>query len=237
MRIAEKNSVTDHGITEEEMYELYYDYHLNLRKKNAQFFTYFDIFRYPSIRGDYFKASAVFFVLMFMLYGPAYLLQRLLPDIYISGLLNGVAQFATIPFMGYLNQNVSRRRGLMALYALTSLFTLFQFMLNNLAAQTAATAVLVLTCFFIARFFINMNSNFTVGVMNEIFPAQIRSICYCGALGIGRLSSLIIPYIPKIKQSLSLSYNLIFVGGGLFGILFAYLLRETLNIPPPEIIE
>ena len=65
----------------------------------------------------------------------------------------------------------------------------------------------------------------------------MRSICHCGVVGVGRLSSLIIPFLPKLKQSLSISYDLIFVFAGILGVIASYMLRETVDIPPPEIIE
>jgi hypothetical protein len=131
MRIADKNGVTEHGITEEEIDHIYNDYFSNLEQDRSMFFTYADIFKYPSLRVDYAKVGAVFFILMFLQYGPALLLQRLMPNIYLSGLLNGVAQFGSIPFMGYLNKNTSRRKGLMGMFAFASIFTLFQYFLNH----------------------------------------------------------------------------------------------------------
>lgn len=56
-------------------------------------------------------------------------------------------------------------------------------------------------------------------------------------VGVGRFSTLLIPFIPKLKQSFSLSYDLIFVFAGILGVIGSYMLRETVDIPPPEMIE
>ena len=54
---------------------------------------------------------------MLLQYAPVLLMQKLLPDVFVSGFANGIAQFATIPFLPYLNTNVSRRPALMAMFA------------------------------------------------------------------------------------------------------------------------
>ena len=167
-------------------------------------------------------------------------MQKLFPNIIISGLINGVSQFATIPFLHTLNTTVSRRKGLMAMFALTSLFTFVQYILDpsgcvNCSGQVVS--VLMLAFFFGARFFTNICSNFYINTLNETFPAQIRPIAYCSVVGVGRLSSLVIPFVPVISQHLNLGYNVIFGVVGLLGIGGSYMLRETINVPPPEIIE
>ena len=165
---------------------------------------------------------------MFLLYGPTLLLQQLFSNIFISGIINGLSQFATIPFLPVLNKNVSRRKGLMAMFALTALFTLAQYIVDPsgcIGCTRGVSSVLIFVFFFVARFFINLNSNFYLNTINESFAAQIRPICYCGAVGMARLSTLTIPYIPILNQSLGISYNLLFAFMGLLGVVSSYTLR------------
>lgn len=88
------------------------------------YFTFIDIFKYGSLRGDFLKISFVFFILLFLQYAPIFLMQRLVPNIFIAGIANGLSQYASIPFLPYLNTNISRRPGLMVMFALTVLFIL-----------------------------------------------------------------------------------------------------------------
>lgn len=177
---------------------------------------------------------------MFLLYAPAMLMQKIFSNIFTSGIINGFSQLITIPFLSYFNTKVSRRNGLIFMFGPTTLFTLIQFALNPtgcINCTSSLVSTLILVSFFIARFFINLDSNFFVNVINESFPAQIRSVSYCAVVGIGRLSTLIIPYVPKISQDLQLSYNFIFGVVGVMGLIASYFIKETLGIPPPEMIE
>ena len=180
------------------------------------------------MRTDFFKVSFALFITFLLLFAPAFLMQKLFSNIFISGIVNGLSQFATLPFLPYMNKKISRRKGLMTTFGLNAIFTLLQFILNPsgcLNCTKKLTSVFVLVFFFTARFFINLNSNFFINTLNETFPAQIRSICYIGVVEMGRFSSLMIPYIPKLKQWLSLSYDLIFVFAGLLGVLASFILR------------
>ena len=211
-----------------------------LKRRKGKFFTLIDIFKFPSVRSNFFRVSFTIFIIFFLLFAPTVLMQKLFPNIIISGLINGASQFATIPFLHTLNTTVSRRKGLMAMFALTSLFTFVQYILDpsgcvNCSGQVVS--VLMLVFFFGARFFTNICSNFYINTLNETFPAQIRPIAYCSVVGVGRLSSLVIPFVPVISQHLNLGYNVIFGVVGLLGIGGSYMLRETINVPPPEIIE
>ena len=180
------------------------------------------------MRGDFIKVSFGFFIVMLLQYAPVLLMQKLVPNIFVSGFANGISQFLTIPFLPYLNQNVSRRPALMAMFALTTLFTLFQYFLDPSGCTSCLkglSLVLLMICFFISRFFINMTVNFYFNSMNESFPAQIRSICYCGIVSIGRCSSLLIPFIPSFSQATLIPYNLIFAFIGLIGVIACWFLR------------
>ena len=128
-----------------------------------------DICRYRSVRVDFFKVTFTFFINIFILFGIPLLMAKLFSNIFISGLVNGLSQFATIPFLPYFNKNVSRRRGLMWMFGMNALFTLLQFIINpsgGLNYKNEVATVFLLIFFFIARFFINLVSNFFVCTNN-----------------------------------------------------------------------
>lgn len=118
---------------------------------------------------DFLKVSFTFFMTMFILYGIPLLMAKLFTNIFISGVVNGLSQFATIPFLPYFNKNVSRRRGLMGMFGINALFTLLQFILDPsgcLNCKDQVTTIFILIFFFVARFFINLTSNFFVCTNN-----------------------------------------------------------------------
>lgn len=165
---------------------------------------------------------------MFLLYAPVLLLDKLFTNIFLNGVINGLSQFATIPVLFKINPILNRREGLMGMFGLFALFTFFQFLINKndcLNCNSSLQSIFILIFFFSARFFINLCSNFFSTSITETFPAQIRSICVCGVVGVGRFSTLTIPFVPYLKEHLSLSYNLLFGMIGLVGILSSYLMR------------
>lgn len=203
MRIAERNKVSNHDITLEEMTIVYERYHDNqLKKDHAHFFTFIDLLRFESLRTDFFKVGFSFFILMFLLYAPVLLLDKLFSNIFLNGIINGLSQFITLPVLSIIIPKLSRRVGIMTMFGSFTVFTLFQFFINKqdcLTCNSVIQDIFILIFFFTARFFINLSSNFFVCIMNETFPAQIRSISPLAIVGVGRLSTLTIPFIPMLK--------------------------------------
>jgi len=75
MRIADRNLVVDHHITPDEIGFIHYEYHENKTgKERKKYFTFLDLFRYPSVRSNLFRVSFSFAITMFLLYGPAILM-------------------------------------------------------------------------------------------------------------------------------------------------------------------
>ena len=165
---------------------------------------------------------------MMLTYAPVVLIQKLIPNIFVSGFANGLTQLATIPFMPYINKNVSRRKGLMTIFSLATIFTLIQYFLNPAGCLNCLKGnqfVLLMIAFTIARFFTNLASNFNINVVSEPFPSQVRAICYCGALSIGRFSNVFIPLIPAFTTALSIPYNILYAMIGLMGVAGGFFLR------------
>ena len=192
------------------------------------YFTVLDIFRFDSVRFNFIKVCFIFSCLMFSLYAPALLISRLFQNIFLNGLINAASQFVTIPFLFYANSSLSRRKGLTMMFLLTTLFSLFQFLINPkdcLDCITGFSFVLLLVFFFIARFSINLASNFFTNTLNETFAAQIRGICIFLIVGISRLATLTIPYLPKLKEATNLSLNLWFSFVGAAGVLISWRIK------------
>ena len=180
------------------------------------------------MRGDFLKASFVFFVILFLQYAPVLLMQKLVPNIFIAGLANGLSQYLNIPILPYLNANVSRRYGLMVMFAITIVFLLLQFAVDPqgcITCMAGTNLALLMVFFFISRFFISLFTSFNFNILKESFPAQVRSICYCGAIGVARLSTIFIPLIPQLKQATKIPYNLMFVITAVMGLVACYFLR------------
>lgn len=139
---------------------------------------------------------------MFLLYAPVLLLDKLFSNIFLNGIINGLSQFITLPVLSIIIPRLSRRVGIMAMFGSFTVFTLFQFFINKqdcLTCNSVIQDIFILIFFFTARFFINLSSNFFVCILNETFPAQIRSISPLAIVGVGRLSTLTIPFIPMLK--------------------------------------
>jgi hypothetical protein len=126
------------------------------------------------------------------------------------------------------------------MFSFTIIFFLLQYAVDPtgcITCMSGTNLILLMIFFFISRFFISLLASFNFNVLNESFPAQVRSICYCGAVGVARLSTIFIPLLPQLKHATKIPYNIMFAFAALIGVVVCYFLRETINIPPPEIIE
>ena len=103
MRIADKNGVTDHGITEEEIQNIYSQHRKQLERDRAHHFTFIDVCKYPSLRSDFIRVSAGFFADMLLFYAPLVLVQKMIPNVFTSNVANGLSMIATIPFLPYFH--------------------------------------------------------------------------------------------------------------------------------------
>ena len=109
-----------------------------------------------------------------------------------------------------------------------AIFLLAQFIYNPSGCVTCLKGgkyILMLIFFIFQRFFANMFDNFFFTAFNETFPQQIRGTASGAACGIGRLSTLLIPYLPRILTKVSLSLNLFFAILALIGALICFLMR------------
>jgi hypothetical protein len=127
-----------------------------------------------------------------------------------------------------INATLSRTKGMVIMFAGSTIFTLLQYIINRndcLNCNSNLVTVFVLIFFFIARLFINLATNFFANSLNETFPAQVRSLCIFSVVGIGRLSTLIIPFLPLLKEKFSMSYNLCFAIVGILAVIVASLIK------------
>lgn len=73
-------------------------------------------------------------------------------------------------------------------------------------------------------------------MQNELFPTQIRSFAILLTAIIANMVPICIPLVNSINESFVYFLPSTLIASGLIVILLAYQLRETLNMPPPEII-
>ena len=113
--------------------------------------------------------SVGFSMSLLLEFGPVLLEQSLLPDIFISGAVNGITLLAALPFLGYTNTKVSRRRGNMFFCLMIAVFMMAQFLFNPsgcISCLNGGKYVLMLILFFMGRFFANLFGSFFFAVLN-----------------------------------------------------------------------
>lgn len=74
-------------------------------------------------------------------------------------------------------------------------------------------------------------------MQNEIFPTQIRSLAILLTAIACNLVPVFVPLINVLNASFPLLFPSTFIVAGFIVILVTTQIRETLNVPPPEIIE
>lgn len=73
-------------------------------------------------------------------------------------------------------------------------------------------------------------------MQNELFPTQIRSFAILLTAIVANIVPICVPLVNSINESFIYFLPSTLIVSALIVIFMAYLLRETLNVPPPEII-
>lgn len=239
MRIAERNEVANHGLTLEEIVGLQDEYKENQKKKHNYTLNFFDLFKYGSVRGDFLKLSLMMFIFFFLLYGPSFVLDQLNMNIFVLTLINVASQFITFPAYAHLIET-PRRTTQIKIYTAATVFSFLVFALASddcFKCNQGWKLAFTLLFFFISRILINLAGELIQASLNESFPAQIRSFGIYGVIAMARLSSIIIPYLIKLKEASGIPLLLQFAFMTLLAIVPAFLIRETYQILPPELIK
>lgn len=151
-----------------------------------------------------------------------------MPNVFVSGMVNGLSFLTTIPFLTYINENVKRRYSSMLSVGLTAFFIFLQYLVNPqgcISCLKGPKYVLMLVLFFISRFFVNLYANLYLNMLNEAFPSQVRAIGVGMAGIIGWFSVILVPYLPRMLALASIPYNIFFTFLGLLGVLSGFMLR------------
>jgi hypothetical protein len=73
-------------------------------------------------------------------------------------------------------------------------------------------------------------------MQNEIFPTQIRSFAILLTAIVANLVPICVPLVNTINEGFTLFFPSTFIVSGIIVILVTTQIRETLDVPPPEII-
>lgn len=179
------------------------------------------------------------FIFFFLLYGPSFLLDQLNMNIFVLTLINVASQFITFPVFAYFIE-MPRRLTQIRIYIAATVFSFLVFALapdDCFKCNQGWKLVFTLLFFFISRILINLAGEVLQSSLNETFPAQIRSLGIYGVIAMARLSSIFIPYLTKLKEATGVPLLLQFAIMTLLAIISAYLIKETYQVLPPELIE
>ena len=179
------------------------------------------------------------FIFFFLLYGPPFVLDQLNMDIFMLSLINVASQFITFPVFAYFIET-PRRVTQIQIYIAATVFSFLVFALapdDCFKCNQGWKLAFTLIFFFISRILVNLVGELMQSSLNETFPAQIRSLGIYGVMTMARLSSIIIPYLTKLKQASGIPLLLQFAVMTLLAIVPAFLIRETYQVLPPEPIE
>jgi hypothetical protein len=158
----------------------------------------------------------------------------------VDGLVNGISQLLTFPILFIIATDYPRRKWLTIFFICATLFCLTNYLMTSKDCLNCNSSIgkgINLAVFFIFRFFIYLPTNFFMNSLNETLPAQVRVIGIYTIIGVGRISTLIIPFLTEFGDWLGVPLMLIFVVGSLLCVVASLFIRETVHIPPPEIIE
>jgi len=119
-------------------------------------------------------------------------------DIFVDGIVNGLSQLVTFPVLFVIAADFARRKWLVIFFCCATVFSFLNYLMTShdcLNCDSSIPEGLKLAVFFIFRFFIYLPTNFFNNTLNETLPAQLRPIGIYTIIGVGRISTLIIPFL------------------------------------------
>ena len=168
------------------------------------------------------------------------MLSDLANSIYINGMITGssaiVAILISLPFM----KNMSRREGMLwwsVASFLCAIPLLLFFSCYPSSSCSAAQKNYQTANLFIVRIGFSVSSNIYNIWVIEVLPSQIRSLVLQMTFIGGRLATLLMPAIQSLFSYLHISVIFTFLIASVLMVLVSLWVKETLGVPPPEMIE
>ena len=235
MRIAKWNGVTDHGLTLEGVKEIKDEYDENQRKKHAKVFSIVDIVRFKSLRSQLFPMGANRFIIAFLFFAPALLLNQFQLNIYIDGLIIAFSKLWAL-LVQYILIKTKRRTANYILFSATLFFAIGIYLSETLCHNCENN--IVQTIFnFGYRVTSSALSFMVILISNEFYPAQVRNLGAVTVTTIGRSSILLVPFVAQFCTMIHLNFFILLCILAILGMIVTYFMAETFGIPAPEMIE
>ncbi len=217
------------------MKEIKDEYDENQRKKHAKVFSIIDIFRFKSLRSQLFPMGANRFIIAFLFFGPALLLDKFQLNIYIDGLVIAFSKLWAM-LAQYLLIKIPRRTANYILFTATLIFAIGLYLSQELCHNCENN--IVQTIFnFGYRVTTSVLSFMVILISNEFYPAQVRNLGTVTVTTIGRSSILLVPFIVNFCNLIHLDFFLLLCILAVLGMIVTYFMVETFGIPAPEMIE
>lgn len=165
---------------------------------------------------------------MFLIYGPILLLDQFQINLFLLALWSSIAQLLSLIPFNYLTAHYSRASSQMLLMVINTFFTYVCFFLARDDCFTCSSGpkfIIIIVSFFITRFASSLACSLCSVSLNETFPAQIRSIGIYSVVAIGRIVTILVPYLTTIKANLHTSLLEQYGMVGLLGIISISIIR------------
>ena len=192
-------------------------------------FSFVDLLRYGSLRREFIVLALLFFFIAVQLYAPAMLISEMKFNIHLLGLLNGLSQVLTIPFCLVMVVSYSRRKAQIIVISCSTILMLILYVLiPNGCFSCVSQPVMIVCClvlYFGTRFCSNLSSNLFSPLLNQTFPAQLNSTAIYSILAFGRLATIMIPYLPEIRDKWHFPLLLIFTLVGILGVITSFFIK------------
>ena len=195
-----------------------------MENKDAQVGSIVDVIRYSVTRIRLFLAITINFLTSVVYFGISLNVTNLETNLYMSVLLNAVAEMPAFAITAVLLDRFGRK----PLTIGTMWFSGFFCLMGSLMSNVGVWKVIKMVCGVLGIFGMAGTYNLLYIYTTELFPTVVRNVALGSTMQAARMGAISAPFVVVLGGWLPFGA---FAACGLIGGMFAFYLPETLNMP------
>lgn len=201
-----------------------------MQNTETKSFTPIDLFKYQSLRNIIIPLMLLNFMITYLYYAPSALSGQNNSDLFKETIISGISQIISV-FLAYILTFIERKKAILLL--ITSILVV-QFLLLGTQSDKSEK---YFAYYFLLRLFISALYNNFFLINFETFPTQVRSVAGNFSFVFGTCSGIIQPYVVSYAKNHGINIIWPFIIITFTAFLPLLFIKQTYNVPPPEIIE
>jgi MFS family permease len=168
---------------------------------------------------------------------PLLALDQFSSDLYVNDIVFSTGTLCSAIVCFYLIGDLPRKKMVYFSTALSFIFVVPQYFASNCKDNCESVKIVETISMFIFRVLLEVSYQTFYFIQNEIFPTQIRTLAILFTAITSNTVTIFIPLVADFNETHNYFLPCSFIVSGIFVMAATSQLRETLGVPPPEIIE